>query len=375
VIDVDDQNGPMRRLAAARRDFPERSLLKGMEDQPVRLGLHTAEARVLHTGESALVPEVTDEWLAAATLEDDPAGAFSALRPCSLMMVTLYAGPLRWGVVTMMTCDPSRRYGAPDLALAEELVRRAGINLENARLFRFAQEASRAKSDFLAIVSHELRTPLSAIIGYTGLLEEGIAGDLNDRQRDYLASVRKSADHLIGLIEQVITFARLEGAHERVRVEAVDLARLARDTGTLTRPLADRKGLALTLDVVPEGTTFSSDGKKIAQILVNLVTNAIKYTDTGEVRMETELVDGEVVLRVRDTGPGIPPDKLGVIFEPFRQLEDPRTRKEGGTGIGLSIVKNLTQLLGGEVGVASRPGEGSTFTVRLPPLSEEKPAG
>jgi signal transduction histidine kinase len=373
VIDIDDQNGPMRRLAAARRDFPQRSLLKGLEDQPVRLGLHTAEARVLQTGESALIPLVTDDWLATATHQDDPAGAFVALHPCSLMMVTLYAGSLRWGVVTMMTCDPSKRYGPADLSLAEELVRRAGINLENARLFRFAQEASRAKSDFLAIVSHELRTPLSAIIGYTGLLEEGIAGDLNEKQRDYLSSVRKSADHLIGLIEQVITFARLEGAHERVRVEPVELARLVRDIGTLTRPLADRKGLTLTL-AVPDGVTFSSDGKKIAQILVNLVTNAIKYTDAGEVRVEADLADDEVVLRVRDTGRGIPPDKVGVIFEPFHQLEDPRTRKEGGTGIGLSIVKNLTQLLGGEVGVAGRPGGGSTFTVRLPLLRAEKPA-
>jgi signal transduction histidine kinase len=258
------------------------------------------------------------------------------------------------------------RYTQGDLALTEELVRRAGMTLENARLFRLAQQASRAKSDFLAIVSHELRTPLSAIIGYTGLLEEGIGGELSRAQQGYLNSIHRSADHLIRLIDQVITFARLEGDHERVEVEPVDLARVTEDVATLVRPLADRKGLGLRVHLPELSPRLESDEKKISQILVNLVTNALKYTEHGEVSVEVEAEDNEVVLRVRDTGPGIPPDKVVEIFEPFQQLENPRTRREGGTGIGLSIVKNLTRLLGGEVGVAAAPGGGSTFSVRLP---------
>jgi signal transduction histidine kinase len=373
LIDVDDRNGAMRRIAAARRDFPHRALLKGLEERPVQVGLHTAEARVLYTGASELVAEVTEAWLDRAAQNDDPAGAFSALHLCSLMMVTLYAGEVRWGVVSVLSCDPSRLYCEADVHLAEELVRRAGITLENARLYRLAQEASRAKSDFLAIVSHELRTPLSAVIGYAGLLEEGIAGELNDKQLEYLTSVRRSAEHLIRLIEQVITFARLEGDHERLQTGPVEVSRLVSDIGTLTRPLADRKGLRLILTIPSDGPVVEHDEKKIAQILINLVTNAVKYTDEGDVRLEAEVTDSELVLRVRDTGPGIPADKLGEIFEPFRQLEDPRTRREGGTGIGLSIVKNLTRLMGGEVGVSSRPGAGSTFTVRLPLLPQGRP--
>jgi signal transduction histidine kinase len=266
----------------------------------------------------------------------------------------------------VLSCEPGVEYGPADLALTEEVLRRAAISIENARLYRLAQEASRAKSDFLAIVSHELRTPLSAVIGYAGLLEEGIAGELNEKQLEYLTSVRRSAEHLIRLIEQVITFARLEGDHERLQFGPVQLSRLMSDIGTLTRPMADRKGLRLILEIPPDGPVIEHDEKKIAQILINLVTNAIKYTDEGEVRLEAEVTDSELVLAVRDTGPGIPADKLGEIFEPFRQLEDPRTRREGGAGIGLSVVKNLTRLLGGEVTVSSRPKAGSTFSVRLP---------
>jgi signal transduction histidine kinase len=366
LIDVDDQNGPMRRLAAARKGDPRHAFLKGLEERPVRLGPDTAEARVFRTGASLLVSDVSEEWLEEAARQDDPAGAFHMLRPRSLMMVTLHAGALRWGVLSVLSCDPAVRYTAGDLALAEELVRRAGMTLENARLFRLAQEASRAKSDFLAIVSHELRTPLSAIIGYSGLLEEGIGGELTRAQHGYLNAIHRSAEHLIRLIDQVITFARLEGDHERVEVESVDLARVAEDVATLVRPLADRKGLGLSVRLPTVNPRMESDEKKISQILINLVTNALKYTERGEVSVEVEAEDDEVVLRVRDTGPGIPPDKVVEIFEPFHQLENPRTRREGGTGIGLSIVKNLTGLLGGEVGVAAGQGGGSTFYVRLP---------
>jgi signal transduction histidine kinase len=365
-VDVDDQHGPMRRLAAARRDYPNRALLRGLEERPVKLGERTPEARVFHTGKSELVPRVGEQWLNTAVEAGEPAGAFGLLHPCSLMMVTLYSGTLRWGVVSVLSCEPGVEYGPADLALTEEVLRRAAISIENARLYRLAQEASRAKSDFLAIVSHELRTPLSAVIGYAGLLEEGIAGELNEKQLEYLTSVRRSAEHLIRLIEQVITFARLEGDHERLQFGPVQLSRLMSDIGTLTRPMADRKGLRLILEIPPDGPVIEHDEKKIAQILINLVTNAIKYTDEGEVRLEAEVTDSELVLAVRDTGPGIPADKLGEIFEPFRQLEDPRTRREGGAGIGLSVVKNLTRLLGGEVTVSSRPKAGSTFSVRLP---------
>ena len=363
LIDIDDQYGPMRRLAAGRRDYPHRAVLKGLEDRSIRLGLHTPEARVFRTGGTEVVPEVTEGWLAQAGEQGD---MFRAIGPCSLMMVPLHAGTLPWGVVTILSCDPSVSYGPADAILVEEIVRRAGIAIENARLYRLAQEASRAKSDFLAIVSHELRTPLSAIVGYTGLLEERIGGSLTTAQDEFVTAIRRSAEHLIRLIEQVITFARLEGDHEMLQPEDVELSAVLSDVVTLTGPLAARKGLGLRLLAPEEPVSLRTDGKKLAQILINLVTNAIKYTDSGEVRLEGEAAPGEVIVRVEDTGRGIPHENLEEIFEPFRQLEDPSTRREGGAGIGLSIVKNLTRLLGGEVGVESRVGAGTTFSVRLP---------
>jgi len=366
LIDIDDQYGPMRRLAAGRRDYPHQAVLKGLEDRAVRLGFTTPEARVFRTGGTEVVPEVTEEWLTGAAELDEQVEAFRAIAPCSLMMVPLHAGTLPWGVVTLLSCDPLVRYGAADAALAEEIVRRAGIAIENARLFRLAQEASRAKSDFLAIVSHELRTPLAAVVGYTGLLEEGIGGHLTPSQTDFTTAIKRSAEHLIRLIDQVITFARLEGDHDRVHEEEVDLETLLSDIVTLTGPLATRKGLALELEAPDEPVELVTDGKKLSQILINLVSNAIKYTDRGRIVLQVEAPRDEVVARVRDTGRGIPAEKLDEIFEPFRQLEEPGTRKEGGAGIGLSIVKNLTRLLGGEVGVESVVGEGTTFSVRLP---------
>lgn len=377
LIDIDDNFGPMRRLVGARRDFPRKALLKDLEAERLpRPGIESLEGRVFRTGESELVTKVTEEWLDEAAQNADEVHFLEVLDPTSLMMVTLYAGALRWGVVTVVSCDPERRFDQDDLSLLEEMVRRGAIAVENARLFRLARDASRAKSDFLAIVSHELRTPLSAIEGYAGLLEEGVAGELNEKQKEYLVSINRSAAHLLRLIEQIITFARLEGDHEKVEPEDVDVPQLLDEVASLARPLAERKSLEFHMRVVPAEDTphLEADGKKLFQILVNLVTNAIKYTDDGEVHLEAELSDDEAVFRVRDTGCGVPSDKLEEIFEPFRQAERPQTRRSDGAGIGLSVVKRLTHLLRGEVGVESEVDRGSTFSVRFPRRFEEDEA-
>ncbi len=366
LVDVDDQHGPMRRLAAARRDHSDQALLRGLEERAVRLRSNSPEARVFRTGRSELVPEVTEAWLTDAAAEDEWFQLCHTIQPTSLMMITLHAGTLPWGVVTVFSCDPSVRYQKADLDLASEVVRRACIAIENARLFRLAQEANRAKSDFLAVVSHELRTPLSAIVGYAGILEEEISGPLTPDQASHVASINRTAMHLTRLIDQLMVFARLEGERERVEREEIDPARVAREVVALARSLAERKELALELSLSEEPLSLVTDEKKLAQILINLVTNAIRYTEKGTVRLELASAPEGVVFRVQDTGVGIDGDRLEEIFLPFHQLDDPRTRKEGGVGIGLSLVKDLTRLLGGEVGVESTPGKGSTFTVRLP---------
>lgn len=366
LIDIDDQHGPLRRLAGARRDFGREVLVRDLDDRLVRPHEESPQSRVFRTGESELVPEVDDTWFETLRDGGEDLHAFRALQPCSLMIVTLFAGSLRWGVITVVSCDPDVRYGEADVDLLEEVARRAALALENARLFRIAQEASRAKSDFVAIVSHELRTPLSAIQGYGGLLEEEIGGSLTDVQREHVTAIGRSAEHLLRLIDQIITFARLEGDREDLDLEEIDLGPFLREAASLARPLAKRSELPLEIDLPPDGATIVTDGSKLSQVVINLLTNAVKFTEEGEVRLEADVVDGEAVIRVRDTGIGIPRDKLVEIFEPFRQLERPKTRKAGGTGIGLSLVKRLTRLMGGEISVDSEEGRGSTFTVRLP---------
>lgn len=368
LIDVDDRYGPMRRLVAARRDHGRLALIRGLEERPARLHESSPEARVFRTGRSELVPEVTDAWLEEAGADAD-AEWFQichAIRPTSLMMITLLAGTLPWGVVTLFSSDPETVYGPSDLELASELMRRAGIAIENARLFRLAQEANRAKSDFLAVVSHELRTPLSAIVGYSGLMEEGLGGPLTESQREQLSAIQRSASHLTRLIDQLMVFARLEADREEVEAEEVDAARVAHDVVSLARPLARRRNLTLLESIPEDGATLVTDERKLSQILINLITNAIKYTEEGEILLEVEAKEHEIVFRVRDTGIGIDADKLEEIFRPFHQLEDPSTRSRDGVGIGLSLVRDLTRLLGGEVSVESVPGDGSTFSVRLP---------
>ncbi len=372
LVDVDDRHGPLRRLAGARRDFQKEVLVRDLDERLVQPPAESLEGRVFRTGRSELVRDIDESWLERIAEEMDELQALRGLEPCSLMMVTLLAGSLRWGVMTVLSCDPEVRYEEADLELLEEVARRAGIALENARLFRLAQDASRAKSDFVAIVSHELRTPLSAIEGYVGLLEEGIGGPLTETQREYVSAVGRSAEHLLRLIEQIITFARLEGDHEHLDLEEVELKEFLEETASLARPLATRSGLPLEMVLPTDGCRIVTDGRKLSQVVINLLTNAIKFTDDGTVRLEAEVSDGETVIRVRDTGIGIPHDKLTEIFEPFRQIERPRTRKVGGTGIGLSLVRRLTRLMGGEVAVESEEGRGTTFTVRLP---RELPSG
>lgn len=229
-----------------------------------------------------------------------------------------------------------------------------------------ADDASRAKSRFLAVVSHELRTPLNAILGYCDLLDAEVAGPINTGQRHHLLRIQQSALHLLELINKVLTFSRIEAGKEELALELVDLVELARDAVALVEPQAARQGLGLQVMVPERELGVETDPGKVRQILLNLLSNAIKFTEQGEVVFELEEEEEVVVFRVRDTGPGIPSVEHERIFEAFTQGDDTRTRKKGGTGLGLSVSRELARLLGGEIELESRPGEGSIFTVRLP---------
>jgi signal transduction histidine kinase len=228
-----------------------------------------------------------------------------------------------------------------------------------------AERASLAKSQFLAVMSHELRTPLNGVIGFAALLENEVLGPLVPAQRDAIARIQGSAWHLVGIIDEILTFTRAEAGKEEVRQDEVDVAGVAREVVAMLQGQARAQATTLRLRGSRRLVALT-DGGKVRQILTNLVGNALKYTDAGHVGVEVAVEDDFAAVRVQDTGPGIPLDHLDAIFEPFFQLDSSRTRTRGGTGLGLTICRRLAHLLGGDVTVSSTPGEGSTFTLRIP---------
>jgi PAS domain S-box-containing protein len=230
-----------------------------------------------------------------------------------------------------------------------------------------AEAANQAKSEFLAKMSHELRTPLNAISGYTELLELGIVGDLNGDQRNYLERIKQSQRHLLTLIDDVINFARLEAGKLSLSYAASSLRELLDLCETLTKTQANQHGVTLAFAECDGDEVIWGDRDKVEQILVNLVTNAIKFTDAGGwVKVRTEASRDETHVVVEDNGWGIPPEKLESIFKPFVQVENGLTRKRDGVGLGLAISRELARAMGGDLLVRSEVGQGSEFRLILP---------
>ena len=297
---------------------------------------------------------------AAGTVELEGGDA----QPLRLARVEPGVQPEHWHVVA-----GARRPGFPtdrERFLMRVTVEQAAVSIETARLFHEAQEASRAKSQFIATMSHELRTPLNAILGYVDLLLLGVPEPVGEPSRVHVDRIRTSARHLLELIDSILSFARMEAGHEEVHLETVDLAGLARESVELLEPIARRNALVLSCDVPDAPVHVRTDLSKVRQILFNLISNAIKFTDRGRVDVRIETGDGHALVTVQDTGIGIPPEDLTRIFEPFRQVEGTLTRRTGGTGLGLSVARSLCDLLGATLDVESEQGKGSTFTLRLP---------
>jgi PAS domain S-box-containing protein len=245
-----------------------------------------------------------------------------------------------------------------DQVLARREVERLLEESEKARAE--AEAANRAKSEFLAVMSHELRTPLNAIGGYAELVEMGIRGPVTPLQREDLRRIQTSQRHLLGLINEVLNYAKLETGTVHYDVGDIPLREVLASAESLVAPQARARGLAL---VVLDG----ADAEKLRQILVNLLSNAVKFTDPGgRIEVSSLCRDGRVHVRVRDTGIGIPAEKLDAIFDPFVQVRADLTRTHEGTGLGLAISRDLARGMGGELSVESEPGAGSTFTVTLP---------
>jgi len=252
------------------------------------------------------------------------------------------------------------------------------------RDLRVAEAADRMKSVFLATMSHELRTPLNSIIGFTGIVLQGMAGPLNPEQAKQLGMVQGSAQHLLELINDVLDLSKIEAGQLEVHAEPFDLRASLERVTALIMPLADKKRLTLTSIVSSAVGHMNSDRRRVEQILINLLSNAIKFTESGGVTLTVDRVAGfrsspdaeprpALRLQVTDTGMGIKPDDLLTLFQPFRQIDDGLSRQSEGTGLGLAICRRLAILLEGEVSAASEWSKGSVFTVTLPMRDASEP--
>jgi signal transduction histidine kinase len=259
-----------------------------------------------------------------------------------------------------------RDFDETDLTLAGEIASRAARALDNARLFEAALDANRVKSDFLAVMSHELRTPLTAILGFTDLLLDEVAGDLVEKQKTYLGRIHAGATQLLTIIQEILTYAQAEAGREQARPGAILIGDLIDEIAAAAEPLVREKGLEFRVRVEQRDTMLHTDVGKLRQIILNLLTNAAKFTAEGHIGLKATLKDTDLQIAVSDTGPGISPENFENIFEPFWQAENPLTRHAGGTGLGLSVARGLTQILGGRIVVGSEVGSGTTFTLHLP---------
>jgi signal transduction histidine kinase len=228
-----------------------------------------------------------------------------------------------------------------------------------------AEAADRIKSAFLATMSHELRTPLNSIIGFTGILMQELPGPLNAEQKKQMGMVSGSAEHLLALINDVLDISKIEAGQMKIAAEPFDPAEALRNAVRTARPLAEKKGLALEEAYAGEAR-LTGDRRRFEQVALNLLSNAIKFTEKGSVRASCSAGDGDVAVRVEDTGIGIRPGDMDKIFKPFRQIDTGTSRQYEGTGLGLSICKKLAELMGGAITVESEYGRGSAFTVTLP---------
>jgi signal transduction histidine kinase/HAMP domain-containing protein len=247
------------------------------------------------------------------------------------------------------------------------------LAIQNARLFREIADkseqlaqASEHKSQFLANMSHELRTPLNAILGYTELMVDGIYGELPPRAAGVLERVQNNGKHLLALINDVLDLAKIEAGQLTLTLEDYAMPDVVQSVVSATEGLASTKGIKLSAEIMPGLPPGRGDARRLSQVLLNLVGNAVKFTDTGEVAIGATAENGNFVLTVRDTGPGVAPEDQDKIFGEFQQVDNSNTRKKGGTGLGLAISKRMVEMQGGTISVDSVLGQGATFRVTLP---------
>jgi signal transduction histidine kinase len=374
VIYEYDEGTQKFRLRASHRI--EEGLVQVLQAAPIRLG-EGATGRAAATHAPFEVPDILDDRQLGATRIRS---ALAQLGYRSVLAVPLLLEQRIMGALTVWR----REIGnfAPEVVnLLQTFAAQSVLAIQNARLFREIEEKSRQleaashhKSAFLANMSHELRTPLNAILGYTELIQDNIYGEVPGRIREVLERLEKSGRHLLGLINDVLDLSKIEAGQMTLSLSEYSMKEVVQSVVTGVEALAAEKRLALKVSLPPDLPPARGDERRLTQVLLNLVGNAIKFTEAGEVRVEVSASDGALRVSVSDTGPGITVADQPMVFEEFRQVDSSGTRKKEGTGLGLSIAKRIIEMHGGRIGVESTVGVGSTFWFTLPVRVERQVA-
>ncbi len=333
--------------------------LSGRLGRPAAREPDSVIGSVLHSGQLDVLPALSE-----LQHEQIAPGAAAALRELNLnaavvVPLKLKSGPV--GVLTLLGASVEE-VCARDLLLGTAFAENAALALENARLLEEARASSRAKSDFIGFLSHEFRTPLTSILGYAELLDTETGGPLTEVQRRQLQRLRSGAWHLTRLVDDTLAFSREVISPPALEAAAIDVRQVVVDCVHSCRPAASERGIGLELRAPQQPLVARTDAGRLRQVLLNLIGNAVKFTDEGAVHVEVDNRDDHFMVSVRDTGIGIPPDQLERIFQPFRQAHEGR----GGTGLGLTVARQLARRLGGDIAARSDPGAGTIFTLRLP---------
>ena len=361
VVDLVEGDDELKRIAVAPHDARHAALAGEFRELDPEVTPLPQAPRVMRTGEATFVQDFESHIADPQYLS-----IMERVDPRCAMIVPLVSRRRTLGVIAFITSDPRRSYSPSDLDIAEEIGRYAGTAIDNSRLYQEADRGNQAKSNFLAIMSHELRTPLNAVIGYADLLSIGIPREIPAEALRHVDRIRASARHLLNFIDEILTFSRSGAERTRLDLEERSVHDVGRQVAALVEPLARERGLRFVVSLPDPDYTIRTDPARLQQILLNLLSNAVKFTPRGRVELDIERVDDWTHFRVTDSGIGIPAEYLERIFEPFWQVEQDRTRRAEGAGLGLSLARRLAQNLGGNLVVQSVVEQGSVFTLQVP---------
>jgi signal transduction histidine kinase len=349
-----------------------REFLDYIRSTPIKAERGSAAGRALVEGSVVHIPDV----------KADPEYTFVEAPRLGDFRTILCVPMLREGIpigVLTLTRSEVQPFTAKQIELVTTFADQAAIAIENVRLFDEIQDkshqlevASQHKSQFLANMSHELRTPLNSILGYTELMADGAYGEPSEKMLGILKRLEANGKHLLGLINEVLDLSKIEAGQLELELSDYCVQDIAQTVRSTLEPLASDKKLAFKLELAPDLPPGHGDGRRLTQVLINLVGNAIKFTDAGEVAIKAEANNGAFHVSVCDTGPGISAADQTKLFQEFQQADNAITRKKGGTGLGLAISKRIIEMHGGRIWVESQLGQGSTFAFTLPVVVERQ---